>query len=232
MLKNRGLSGSTLKIIAMISMLVDHTGEVLLRSILTGEAYITAYKIMRLWIGRIAFPVFCFLLVEGFQRTGNRAKYAFRLFLFALISEIPFDLAFNGKIWDTGYQNVFFTLWIGLLMLTGMAELEKRCRNIWIAFLGKAGIFLAAAFISELICCDYGAHGIIAIALLYLFRKNKLEQIIAGCVAFLWEVTAPLAFIPVAFYNGKRGLKLKYVFYAFYPVHLLILHFLRVWIFV
>lgn len=224
---NRGLSGSTLKIIAMISMLTDHTAAVLEKNIFTGEANFTAYIIMRLWIGRIAFPVFCFLLVEGFQRTGSRMKYAFRLFLFALLSEIPFDLAFYGEMMEAGYQNVFFTLWIGLLMMMGVEKIEKECRNRWMALLGKAAVFAAAVVLAELISCDYGAKGVTAIMLLYLFRRNKKEQIIAGCAGFIWEITALLAFIPIAFYNGKRGMKLKYVFYVFYPAHLLLLYFLK-----
>lgn len=227
MQRMKGLSGSTLKIIAMISMLVDHFAVVLLGNMIRGDAYDIVYRIMRLYIGRIAFPIFCFLLVEGFQRTGSRKKYAVRLFLSAFISEIPFDLAFYGKVWEIGHQNVFFTLGIGLLMMWGMEEAEKGCQSRWLAFFEKAVTFLLAAFAAELICCDYGAKGIIAIALLYLFRRSKREQLIAGCVAFLWEITAPLAFIPVAFYNGKRGLKLKYIFYAFYPVHLLFLYFLN-----
>ena len=110
-------------------------------------------------------------------------------------------------------------------MIWGMRELEKRMELPVLRWAGTGLIFLAAAFIAEKIYCDYGAHGEIAIALLYLIRKNKREQIIAGIVAFLWEVTAPLAFIFIGVYNGERGLKLKYIFYLFYPLHLLILYF-------
>lgn len=224
MWKNNGLSGSTLKILAVISMLIDHTAAVLLSSILTGDAFYKVNWIMRYFIGRFAFPIYCFLLIEGFQRTGSRKKYAVRLFLFALLSEIPFDLAFHGKIWSMEGQNVFFTLGLGMLMMAGMEWVERKCNNIWAVHIGRGLIFLVTAGISELIFCDYGAHGIIAIALLYLFRRNKTEQLIAGCVAFAWEVTAPIAFLPIAFYNGKRGLNLKYAFYAFYPIHLLLLY--------
>lgn len=225
----KGISGSTLKIIAMISMLTDHTalvlfGGIMAAGLLTESQGYTVYGIMRRLIGRLAFPIFCFLLVEGFQKTGNRAKYAGRLFLFALISEIPFNLAFYGSIREAGYQNVFFTLGLGLIMMIGMEELKKRCRNQWLAFLGEAFLAFFTALLAQLIHCDYGAKGIAAIALLYFFRRNKTEQLLAGCIAFLWEVTAPLAFIPIAFYNGKRGLRMKYVFYVFYPAHLLLLY--------
>lgn len=245
--KKRGISGSTLKIIAVVCMLMDHTAAIVLGHLLVkngifdvgdvsfryikelinadsiGWVYL-AYQVMRRIIGRLAFPIYCFLLVEGFQRTASRAKYAGRLFLFALISEIPFDLAFSGEVFYSFYQNVFFTLLVGFFMIWAMEEIEKNCSSYLIKLAGWAVVFLAAAFLSEKMYCDYGAHGIIAIALLYLFRKNKMEQIIAGCAAFLWEITAPLAFIFVALYNGKRGIKLKYFFYIFYPAHLLLLY--------
>lgn len=229
MQKVKGISGSTLKIIAVISMLIDHTAAVLLDPVFlkfgyTQELHIV-YIIMRYFIGRMAFPIYCFLLVEGFEKTRSRLRYAGRLFAFALISEIPFNLAFKGSISDFSYQNVFFTLFLGFLTIWGMAELEKVKTALVLKAAGMGIVFLAAAFAAERLYCDYGTHGIIAVTLLFLFRKNKVTQIIAGCVAFLWEITAPFAFVFVGFYNGKRGLKLKYVFYLFYPLHLLVLYF-------
>ena len=148
MQKYSRINGSTLKLIALISMLTDHTAAVIfpylmikyevytidfsmdyasmaLSQGLAGWLYIL-YQIMRRGIGRLAFPIYCFLLVEGFERTHSRAKYAFRLFLFALISEVPFDLAFHGYRVYLYYQNVFFTLLLGLLMMWAMKELEER----------------------------------------------------------------------------------------------------------
>ena len=243
------ISGSTLKIIAMICMLFDHTAAVVLGHILvkngiysveetsfqfireliqtdyTGWIYL-AYQVMRRIIGRMAFPIYCFLLIEGFEKTRSRIKYAGRLFLFAFISEIPFNLAFRRSVFDISYQNVFFTLFIGLLMIWAMEEIGKRSKKLFLKIACWVLVFLAASILAESIFCDYGAHGTIAIALLYLFRKNKIEQIIAGCVAFLWEITAPFAFVFMAFYNGERGIRLKYIFYIFYPFHLLILYLL------
>lgn len=246
-MKEKGISGSTLKIIAMLFMLMDHTAAVVLGSILikngifevdnisaayigglieegmTGWVYLF-YQIMRRFFGRLAFPIYCFLLVEGFEKTHNRAGYVRRMFVFALISEIPFDLAFSFRVVDFSYQNVFFTLWLGFLMMWVMETVEKHCHIQAIRFLGYGVSVLGAVFAAERMGSDYGAKGIIAIALLFLFRKNKWEQIAAGCVAFVWEVTAPLAFLLVGLYNGRRGLLLKYVFYIFYPVHLLVLY--------
>lgn len=232
----KGLSGSTLKLIAMVIMLIDHVGATVLYrmmlergvahgipgKVLADELY-NVYRIVR-DIGRLAFPIYCFLLIEGFEKTRSKAKYALRLVIFALVSEIPFDLAFNNQFLEFSYQNIFFTLLIGLLGMMVTDRVEK-LKGIGIySFLAGLLATGVCAGIGEILNTDYGAKGVLAIMVLYLFRRNKWEQTIAGCVAFLWEPTAPLAFLPIWFYNGKRGLKLKYVFYIFYPLHLLILY--------
>lgn len=247
--KRTGISGSTLKLIAAVCMLTDHTAAVLLGHILVDNGIFSvadyslgymqeliqassmgwvyfAYQVMRRIIGRMAFPIYCFLLTEGFEKTKSRPKYAGRLFVFALISEIPFDLSWNGEVFYPHYQNVFFTLFIGLVMIWLMEKIKKGFRNLFFRLAGWSAVFLAAAVLAEIVNCDYGAHGIIAVALLYLFRKNKTEQMIAGCIAFVWEITAPLAFIFIGRYNGKRGFRSKYFFYIFYPAHLLALYLL------
>lgn len=246
----KGISGSTLKLIAIITMLIDHVGAaVIWRMILSNAAagsmegtiaydgLLRIYMIMR-YIGRIAFPIFCFLMVEGLQKTRNKAKYAFRLGIFALASEIPFDLAFSSKILEFDYQNVFFTLFIGLLTMIAADKINQmpdKCvndnaRKIMKIFKYPIQLMIMAigALVAEFLQTDYGAIGVICIMVLYFFRKIKVLQIVAGCFAFLWELTAPFAFIPIGFYNGRRGLKLKYVFYLFYPMHLLILYFICV----
>ncbi len=145
--KRGGISSSSLKIIAVISMLTDHFAAGVLGRYLTasglygldvtdtdgvmlwmGQGHnmqlLMAYQIMRM-IGRIAFPIYCFLLVEGFEHTKNRIKYAQRLLLFAAASEIPFDLLFKGKILEFGYQNVFFTLFFGLAVMMGLSWVQE-----------------------------------------------------------------------------------------------------------
>ena len=191
-----------------------------------------AYLILREIIGRLAFPIFCFLLVEGFTKTSNRAKYAERLLFFAIVSEIPFNLVFSfGSISYSARQNTLFTLLLGFIMLWGMEEAEKHCTKMWVQWVLKAVLFFTAVILAEAVLrCDYGAYGIFAIAALYWFRWKKSEQLLVGCVAFSWELPATLAFIPIAFYNGKRGLKLKYIFYIFYPAHLLVLYLLTYFI--
>ena len=123
-----GLNGNQLKLIAVISMLCDHAAIRLLAYGLIPVLYAVGEDVLAerwnqvFWIlrsvGRMAFPIYVFLLTEGFCHTRNRSRYALRLGVFALISEIPFDLLVYGKIWDTHSQNVFFTLFLSVLMLT------------------------------------------------------------------------------------------------------------------
>lgn len=321
--KKKGISGSTIKIIAVVTMLIDHVAAaVFTRMILSGDYYsvfgsgdmaqITSWlsrnallyygtQLMRL-IGRLGFPIFCFLLVEGFQKTRNVKKYAFRLALFCLISEIPFDLAFSGSFLNWNYQNVYFTLLIGLLVLWAIDFLSKKdlskvlqavaivaglglsvfyiesaMSNFVLSFLagfrggmgnvgrtdiytatmigiiiavlvdlvvvlifcvgrktltiGKLGSYAAVLFagmlLADVLRTDYSGMGVLTIAMMYAFRKNKVISMLAGCITLnvmsLSEITAFFALIPIALYNGERGLKMKYFFYAFYPVHLLLI---------
>lgn len=228
-MQTRGLSGSTLKLLAIITMFIDHVGAaVLARLIITGnytENLYKTYLAMR-YIGRIAFPIFCFLLIEGFLHTRDRKKYALRLLVFAAISEIPFDLAFSSKVLEFGHQNVFFTLFIGLVTISAIHYVEER--QDWIPILRgvlaavSAGVGIGLAYLMK---TDYDAMGVICILALYLFHKTRGLQILAGCVAFgSFELPALVAFIPIAFYNGKRGWNIKYFFYLFYPVHLLLIY--------
>ena len=229
MLGKRGISSSTLKIIAMISMLIDHIAYILIAPAVRvngpDSSIYTLYCAMR-GVGRIAFPIYCFLLTEGFFRTHDRKKYAFRLLLFALISEIPYDLAFYHSIRYSGHSNVFFTLLLGVVMMSLMEKAQNHFRDYRIVIMIYLAAIAACGICAEWIHCEYGIKGIIAIALLYLFRMSKEEQMIAGCVAFCWEPAALFAFPFIALYNGERGSNLKYFFYAFYPVHILFLHFL------
>lgn len=247
-MKSFSIKGSTLKIIAVITMIVDHIGATVLQLMLNSrgilgyavsgiESILTldggnrtlaiAWWIMRMIIGRIAFPVYCFLLIEGFYYTKSVAKYSLRLFLFAILSEIPFDLAIHQKLFTAHYQNVFFTLFIGLLVLWGISWYEKYDENMMKRLAGTVLVVAAGLFFAEFLHTDYGAAGILFIVLLYLYRKQKDLQILVGCVAgivVLQELAAPLAFPFIAFYKGERGLKLKYFFYIIYPLHLILLY--------
>ena len=211
------MSGTALKWIAVISMLIDHTAEVLMNhnAALTEPIWAQIYVLMR-GIGRIAFPIYAFLLVEGFLHTRDVKKYLTRMFLFAVVSEIPFDLAVFHTPFYWGYQNVFFSLFLGLLALAGIR---------WGTGLWKQALALIMCVgAAQLINCDYGAFGVFFIVLLYMTRYDKKTQTVLGALSLVWELPGILAFIPIRLYNGTRGrCGNKYFFYAFYPAHLLIL---------
>ena len=180
------------------------------------------YQLMR-DIGRIAFPIYCFLLVEGFMRTRNVKKYLGRMLLFAFISEIPFDLAFTGKIFYRDYQNVMFTLFWGLLAMYVSQIVELKEDKWFVKWFLTALIWLAAAGGAEVMLTDYGAKGVGCICVLYLLRYVKGLQLLGGALAFIWEFPAPVSFAFIALYNGEKGRSMKHFFYGFYPVHLLVL---------
>lgn len=232
-------SGSTLKYLALFTMLIDHIGAVILekgviaaynQQLPTALSYETSLfcshvnHIIR-QIGRISFPIFCFLLVEGFFHTSNKKKYALRLALFALLSEIPFDLGFSGCILEFSYQNVMFTLLLGFLTIWAMEKMREKHPRLFVLPAG-AGLFL-----SYFLHTDYSWKGITLILILYLFYYYPLEKTIAGCISLLWEPMACFAFIPLNMYSHQKGQSMKYFFYLFYPVHLLLLFFIRYWIF-
>ncbi len=292
--KKGGITGSTFKLVGIITMFIDHTAAVVLvRELLGGSVrnspddfviLFWVYQVMR-WIGRIGFPVFCFLLVEGVQKTRNVGKYAFRLGVFALLSEIPFNLALTSQMIEFRYQNVYFTLFLGLMALWGFKVLENwklplpagifACVTgvvsigAYVYFLMggrmagdgilvpaavclvvavdlclvgmRRGFFRAATvgadlivlslamFLADLMQTDYAGMGVLTIAAMYLCRRRKVLAMLAGCLVLTFtvngsEIFALLALIPAALYNGERGLRMKYGFYLFYPVHLLVLY--------
>lgn len=319
----RGISGSTIKIIAVVTMFIDHFAACLIESYLmsiggeilssdiTIEANKVAYEAFRAqnqtllltdeimrYIGRIAFPLFCFLLVEGFLHTHSKLKYARNLAIFAIISELPFDLAFWNKPIELNYQNVFFTLLIAFLAMwaidtVGQCEYSGRFLSIYkyfgaffaglctaelwsTSFFGSIAaaispefllytsiffgimiacfyifrspnwdehkkIYLSIAFtitfvailLGNVLKTDYSGWGVFAVLVFYHYRNDRKKAMLNGVLSLVIlqpnEVFGFLALLPVKFYNGERGLKLKYFFYAFYPVHLAvfaaILHF-------
>lgn len=213
----RRLDGRTLKIIAVISMLIDHVGAVLFPDILL-------FRI----IGRLAFPIYCFLLVEGARYTRDMKKYMVRMGIFALISELPFDLAFYHQSFYLGHQNVFFTLLIGLIMIKG---LEHPFHDMEVPdVINKLIIVAVAGIAAELLQTDYGFSGIAIIFAFYILRERAaLKYLITAliCIGMGWiEAFAILSLIPIVLYNGQRGSQTKamqYGFYIFYPAHLLLL---------
>lgn len=245
--RKSGISGSTLKLIAIITMFIDHLAAVYLERVLAAEGigvYLDdgadmpglawVYLVMRL-IGRIAFPIFVFLLVEGFLHTRNRWRYLGRLCVFALISEIPFDMAFNltdeqvfsGKLLEFSGQNVFFTLAIGLLVIIVLelvwTKSEKKLSRLFLSLV----VIAAGMALAVLLRTDYDWAGVLAIVIMWCFKDKRMFSAGLMClmltVTNFLESTAFFALLPIAKYNGTRGMKQKYVFYVFYPLHLLLL---------
>ncbi|MDI9470973.1 MAG: TraX family protein [Bacillota bacterium] len=238
-----GISGQGLKWIAICTMFIDHIGAMILEPLLRrqgirfhGSLLLDPAKreaigalangvyldlVLRL-IGRLALPIFCFLIVEGFRHTSNVRRYCLRLTTFALISELPFNLALCGRLWAPRHQNVFFTLLLGLLLIVALDRFGLNWRS-----LVAAALCLGAARYGR---TDYGYFGVLFIAVLYLLREYRVWRSLGFVLMAARSITAPLAALPVFFYDGRRdsGKRAapRWFFYVFYPAHLLLLAFL------
>ena len=205
------MTGFQLKLLAMLAMTADHIGAVFFPEI----------PLLR-WIGRLAMPVLCFFIGEGLRHTRSPRRYLLRLTGFALLSELPFDLAFYGGI-EWGHQNVYFTLALGLLALW---VIQSRGMEGWL-------LALTAALAAELLGCDYGMYGVLLILLLDRFHRARSEQLAGAALlnlAFFGLQTQTLSLIALPLlwlYNGKRGRDDRRLFYLYYPAHLCVLGILR-----
>ena len=267
--KKKGISGSTLKMIAIVTMLIDHIGAAVLARLLMvnglGEldqtntdaimqwlsangALYGMYTVMRM-IGRVAFPIFCFLLVEGFLHTHDVKKYAMRLGLFALISEIPFDLMYGGTWFYPVHQNVIWTFILGLLGIHIMETVRKK-KKTPVFVLTAILVTIAGGLLGTLTMVDYYGIGVLTVFIFYFFRGRKWWCLLGQIAALYWvnvellgglmypvrlfgmefelcqQGLALLALLPIWLYRGRQGYHSKpfqYFCYAFYPVHMLIL---------
>lgn len=218
-----------LKRLAITTMLIDHMAFAVLPAILNGgfiwlfgsiEVYNILYYSMRT-IGRIAFPIFAFQIVEGIRNTKNIKKYLGSLLIFGIISEIPFDLAFFGVPFFWNYQNVFFTLALGMVAVLPM-HFEN---NIFV----KLAALIFAIAVSHFIKCDYGIYGVLTVVLLYLLKNNRIALAILGSLftmIYQFSLTVIISFIAIYFYRGKRGKGNKWFYYCFYPGHLMLIYLL------
>lgn len=214
-MNNKPLSQEGLKCVACVTMLIDHVGAV--------------FFPQNLWlriIGRLAFPIYCFLLAEGAHHTKNPAKYVLRLFIGLLLAEIPFDLALYGQL-SFSHQSVMFTL----LLAFCMAMVTRK-----LPLIGKALAVIPFYIAAELLHTDYGGLGII-IAAVFIIGRELPEPLviqtaglaIANLAWFTTSIIQPFAvaaMIPISLYSGKKDSRsklLQWAFYLFYPVHLMIL---------
>lgn len=223
--KTEVFSGSVLKLLAILTMLIDHGSLILAQEVewlgmtisLPGRS-VTVYYLLRR-IGRLAFPLFCFLLVEGFVHTRSRKRYAAGLLLFALISEVPWNYMVGGRCIYPAKQNVYFTLFLGVVLL---------CILAWEASDWKRGLCLVGLYVLvRLLHVDYGVNGVLLIGLLYVLRVQRLSRTLFAFPMLSGGLAALCAFVPINMYNGERGFikgkVLKYVFYLFYPLHIIVL---------
>lgn len=207
------LTACSLKWIAAITMLIDHIGAIFYPDIL-------GFRI----VGRIAFPIFAFLIAEGFRHTHDLRKYMLRMLVFACVSEIPFDLAFFGTWFAPGHQNVMFTFFLALILL-------ERLEKIYSAG-GRILAFIAGMALAYVLRTDYNYFGILLVGLYANFAlcKERWKRVFPTYLNMLAEsvqMWGILAAVPLYFYGGKEGRKMKYFFYVFYPGHLLVLYFIK-----
>lgn len=222
------LNGFHLKLIAICTMLIDHMGYTLFPGVMWLRC-----------VGRVAFPIFCFLIAEGCVYTHDRKKYALRLLVFALLSEIPFNLMNSGMIWDPYDQNVLWTLLLGALVCWLMDWALKKCTPLSFVLTGAA--MVAAYWLLEAFRTDYGGWGMLLVAAFYGVHRapsGAVVKMIAQAFGLAFfslgvmggylsiELWSLVSLAPIWLYNGQRGFSHKavqYGFYAFYPVHILIL---------
>ena len=238
LVKPKGLNSFTLRVVAMSAMLCDH----LWVTIAPESSWLT-------YVGRIAFPIFSFLLVEGFFYSSNRWRYALRLFVFAAISELPFNLMHGGRIAYVGHQNVLWTFLIGLLAMVVIEKIKTRVDNVVITGVVTAFVAYGGIYFANSLRTDYSGYGILTILLFYTCRNLRYEGIgeflglfyinfilmagktlsftlMGSSFAFPIQGLALLSFFFIQKYNGLLGRYSKieqYAFYIFYPLHMLVL---------
>ena len=231
-------SAAALHILAMALMLMDH----LWATLLPAQDWLTC-------AGRVAFPIFAFMAVEGYFHTRNFKKYALRMLLFAVLSEIPFDLMYGGTWFYPVHQNVIWTLLMGLLGIYLMEKARKTGKT-WLYVLVCLGITLAGAILGTLGMVDYYGAGVLTVFVFYFFRGRKWWCLLGQILGLYWinvellgglmypvellglelelcqQGFALLALIPIWLYRGRQGYHSKpfqYLCYGFYPVHMLLL---------
>lgn len=220
----KGLSQETLKLIACITMLIDHIGAAFIPDI--------DFRI----VGRLSFPIYCFLLAEGIHHTKNPFRYGLRLLLSLLLSELPFDILFYGHV-TFAHQSVMVTLFMAYLLLCLLQRVSSPVSKVLLCL----GLSLAA----ELLSSDYGGIGVLMVVLFALTRDIPFAAAVrlVGLLLLNWmlpsavlgnfpiQLFATAALLPIEFYSGKKATHSKIVqwsFYAFYPVHLALLALIKI----
>ena len=224
------LSNFDLKLIAIITMTIDHIGVVF------GTPF---YNLLRA-VGRLSFPIFAFLLTEGYVHTNSFSKYFFRLLVLALISEVIYDYVFFGSFIYIGANNIFFTLALGLLTLflldksKGLIKryFKDKVDLVIILPITYLLIIVIMGLMGEFLNFSYGMLGILVISFFYLFKDNFPLVVISVSLSTLifgegMQYFSLFSLILIYFYNKKLGKKCKVFFYLYYPLHILVLGVIR-----
>lgn len=216
------MSSFVIKIIACVTMILDHIKYAIPQT----------ENILTIYLGRVSYPLFTFLLVEGYVHTSDLKKYYKRLFIFAIISQIPF-MFFRTLVGEWKMLNIMFTLLLGLLAITSYDKIKKE----YISF----PICLLLIILGNIIKVDYGWFGVSTILVLYIFRKSKTLKSLGYTllvIFYFYMLKANftnvntlkmlcvylIPIIPIVMYNGEQGKKIKYFFYWFYPIHMAIIY--------
>ena len=212
-----------IKIIAVLTMVLDHIKYALPCT----NGILTEY------FGRISFPLFAFLVTEGYIHTKNLKKYCLRLLIFGIISQIPF-MFFRSLVGEWKMLNIMFTMFLGIMAIFAYNKIDKKYISIPIVIL--------IATLGEIIRVDYGAYGVLTVFIIYFLKNKKiLLPIVYGAFVFVyyysmlkeWIIVMPYVLYPfctwlssliMVLYNGKQGKNVKYFFYGFYPIHMIVVY--------
>ncbi len=243
--KTPDLSSAALHILAMGLMLCDHMWAMLFPA----AEWLTC-------AGRLAFPVFAFMVAEGWSHTHDLRKYLRRMLVWAVLAEIPFDLMYYGGAFYPFHQNVLWTFLLSLLLIAWIEKVRARFQPVP-ALLMSIGISFLGFILGYAVMADYYGAGVLTVLTFYFFRgrnwKNRVCQLICLYIlnvnllggysydvqlfGYTLEVSqqsfALLALIPIWLYRGRQGYHSKafqYACYAFYPVHMLLLYLVWAWI--
>lgn len=226
------MSAFSLKILALVTMVIDHIGAV----------FFPQYTFIRV-IGRLSFPIYAFLIAEGFRHTRSRTKYFLRLFVFGILSELPYDLLFYGELFHPESQNIMFELALGVPLLCCVEKIRQSKKHLFV--LPAAALVL----LSEVLGLSYGIYGIFLMLTAYISENKgrKIQALYSAGTTIIFnslarvyipfmgdtlrilslnstQSLAVFAALPIMFYNGEKGRSgLKWFFYCIYPAHLTLL---------
>lgn len=243
----RGLTASGLKVIAMVALLFQNIAYVVLDRIMdivnvdmTDQAaadqffsqHMTTLSVyfFLVVLGYLALPILCYLLVEGYTKSTRKIQDIAELGVFALLSEVPFDLAMQGKVLEFTSQNMYMSLFVGLLAVAGVHYAWEQNADNKLAKYLLTALYTIVALFAGILGGMYLCFAPLVMVCMYIFKDRKMVAAATGCLSLsclsIYNLPFFLSLIPIKFYNGKPGRKMGYILYLFYPVHLLVLYFI------